>query len=105
MLKSGSTAVALLAIVMAGSAKSSEQVLYSFPEQSYPVGNLTETGAGTFFSTTYDLSRSGTAFRLKQKSDGWSVKTVHAFDGGDGANPLAGLTYDKAARTLYGVTA
>src|SRR4051794_4699779 len=98
------TGVFLLAVFAADPAISAEQVLYSFPEQSYPVGNMTEI-AGSFVSSTYGLSGYGTVFRLRQKAGEWRLKTIHEFNGADGSNPLVGLIYNKSARIFYGVTA
>jgi uncharacterized repeat protein (TIGR03803 family) len=100
-----STGFLLLLSLATSPAISGEEVLYSFPDQSYPVGNLTETGAGSFVSTTYGLSGYGTVFRLKRKASDWRFETIHEFDGTDGSNPLAGLIYNKSARMFYGVTA
>ena len=48
------------------------------------------------------LASSGPCLRL-DAANGYTLTTLHRFDGGDGADPLAGLIAD-AAGNLYGTT-
>jgi uncharacterized repeat protein (TIGR03803 family) len=47
----------------------------------------------------------GVVFKLAPGSNGhWTYSVLHRFTGPDGATPNAGLTFDKAAKHLYGTT-
>jgi uncharacterized repeat protein (TIGR03803 family) len=85
----------------------SESVLYRFSggsDGNEPLASLVLDGAGNLYGTTGmggDLncmppSGCGVVFKLKPNSDGtWTESALHRFSGGsDGAEPLAGLTFD-----------
>ena len=63
--------------------------------------------AGNLYGTTewgVAGGQYGTVFKLTPNSDGsWSESVLHVFDGWDGGNPAAQLTFDKAGN-LYGTT-
>jgi len=98
-----------------------ETVLYSFCGQlgctdgSYPFGAVVFDASGNLYGTTSDGGDSyrkcvygcGTVFELTPSAGGgWKEKVLHSFtgfDGGDGANPSAGLIFD-ASGNLYGTT-
>lgn len=94
-----------------------ETVLHAFTgstDGKYPVGTPALDPLGTVYGTTNaggDLSLCqgsgcGVVFRLAS-NDGktWAETVLHTFSGGaDGANPLAGLTFDSAG-SLFGTTA
>ena len=47
----------------------------------------------------------GSVFRLQKTSSGWVQTTTYTFTGqADGANPWAGLVYDRLRHVFYGVT-
>ena len=69
-------------------------------------GNLygTTSEGGSFSCSQYGLYGCGTIFELTPKSGGgWTEKTLHDFNGADGASPYAGLIFD-AFGNLYGAT-
>jgi uncharacterized repeat protein (TIGR03803 family) len=86
-----------------------ETVIYSFNSQNYgdgPYGRLIFDAAGNLYGTTQSggSGGGGIAFELKPATKGqWTEKILHNFDGKDGKNPLAGLTFDSAGN-LYGTT-
>ena len=99
--------------------KWSETVLYSFcsvgflcDDGSHPVSELIADKQGALYGTTvYGGSEdSGTAFKLTPPAKGkttWTETVLHSFCVTticlDGANPVAGLTFDQQGN-LYGTT-
>jgi uncharacterized repeat protein (TIGR03803 family) len=94
-----------------------ESVLYSFAGSSdggEPMAALTFDPTGNLYGTAEYGGNSGcmgglncgVVFMLTPDGNGhWKQKVLHEFSGGsDGANPLAGLSFD-AAGNLYGTTA
>jgi uncharacterized repeat protein (TIGR03803 family) len=70
-----------------------------------PSGNLygtTENGGGVGCSG----SGCGTVFELSPIAGGWTEKILYRFtgEGSDGANPYAGVTFDRGDVHLYGTT-
>ena len=90
-----------------------ETVLYNFPGGvlgAYPYSGLILDTAGNLYGTTYQGGvytcgqfSCGTVFKLKPSRGNWSLSIVHAFNGSDGDNPWAGVTFDSAGN-LYGTT-
>jgi uncharacterized repeat protein (TIGR03803 family) len=99
-----------------------EKVLHSFghgQDGSVPdaglifdaAGNLYGTTSGGGTGTNCGAAACGIVFELSPKATGgWFEKVLHSFNGnavegtfGDGADPVAGLTFD-AAGNLYGTT-
>jgi len=88
-----------------------EKILHSFGSSGdgfLPQAGLTFDSVGNLYGTTYEggAHAAGTVFELTPHSGGnWTEKVLHSFNpnGTDGANPLAGLTFD-AAGSLYGTT-
>jgi uncharacterized repeat protein (TIGR03803 family) len=82
-------------------------VLHSFGgvgEGSYPVADLIRGADGAFYGTTFFIQSSrtgnGTAFRMA--ADG-SLRTLHFFNGGDGADPASALLQPPDG-VFYGTT-
>jgi uncharacterized repeat protein (TIGR03803 family) len=91
-----------------GSNGWAETVLHSFcgsGDGCNPYSNLVFDGVGNLYGTTYNgWSNYGVAYELSPGSDGWTEALLYSFGGGnDGANPFAGLTWDRAGN-LYGTT-
>lgn len=96
-----------------------EKVLHNFSEPGYyqagPFGGLAIDAAGNLYGTTYgggvnrddcdvSLVGCGRVFELTPAANGtWTEKTLHLFNGKDGANPRAGVVLDTAGN-LYGTT-
>jgi len=97
-----------------------ETVLYSFCaigrclDGALPTSQLILDGSGNLFGTTTGggtgSNAGGTVFELSPNAGGWMLTTLYSFcvnaQGGacpDGADPSAGLTFDKAGN-LYGTT-
>lgn len=87
----------------------SESVLYRFagsPDGADPSAGLIFDDKGALYGTTvgggqYD---SGTVFKLTPSGSGYSESILYSFHGGsDGANPYAGLIFDKNG-AAYGTT-
>jgi uncharacterized repeat protein (TIGR03803 family) len=92
--------------------KGKETVLYSFTggvDGSQPESTLIRDSAGNLYGTTFAGGRNGNGvvFQLvppKIFGAPWTEKVLYSFGtGGDGANPIAGLTRDSAGN-LYGTT-
>jgi uncharacterized repeat protein (TIGR03803 family) len=93
-----------------------ESVMHSFGGSGdgiSPRSNLVEDSSGNFYGTTYigGSHSAGIAFKLAPKSGGGYTETIiHSFDpvfdfgSTDGANPAAGLIFDRQGN-LYGTTA
>jgi uncharacterized repeat protein (TIGR03803 family) len=87
--------------------------LYTFQSSSStdgsgPYGNLIFDHSGNLYGTTYSggASNKGTVFELSPPSvsrGAWTETVLHAFSGGDGWGPMAGLYMDSAG-SLYGTT-
>jgi uncharacterized repeat protein (TIGR03803 family) len=86
-----------------------ESVLHRFDFQDgvNPTAGLVFDAAGNLFGTTYGggSANAGVVFELKPNSDGtWTETVLHNFiQGTDGANPHAGVIFDKLGN-LYGTT-
>jgi uncharacterized repeat protein (TIGR03803 family) len=95
-----------------------EKVLHNFSaaatEGASPFSNLSFDAAGNLYGTaseggdvacvTNNGGACGTVFELSPTTAGdWIVKTLHRFNGMDGAYPMAGLIFD-AAGNLYSTT-
>jgi len=78
-------------------------LLYSFPEDSYPTGPLVFDNAGNLYGTTevggaYD---NGSAYKLTPSNGGWTETDLHDFQATDGEFLNGGVVID-AAGNLYG---
>jgi uncharacterized repeat protein (TIGR03803 family) len=85
-----------------------EKVLWSFgggTDGILPRDWLIFDAAGNLYGTTTTggTSSAGTVFELSPSGGGWTEQVLHAFNGTDGRNPIAGLIFD-AAGNLYGTT-
>ena len=91
-----------------------EKILHNFDfgDGADPVGGLIFDTSGNLYGTTSeggstacgDGNGCGIVFELKaDPHDDWTEKVLFTFDGGDGSNPTADLTFD-AAGNLYGTT-
>jgi uncharacterized repeat protein (TIGR03803 family) len=82
-------------------------VLYSFAggvDGVAPTSGLIFDGSGNVYGTTSGGGTygQGTIYRLTPSESGWTENILYSFSGGtDGANPLAGLTFDGFGG-LYG---
>lgn len=107
--------VATLAFTLAVSSHAqTESILYSFTggsDGASPNGGVIADSAGNLYGTTYsggDLGACGGAgcgvvYKLSPGATGWTQTVLHTFAGPDGANPSAGLVFDKAGN-LFGTT-
>jgi uncharacterized repeat protein (TIGR03803 family) len=82
-----------------------ETVLYTFTgaaDGANPQAGLVRDKRGNLYGTTEygGSSNYGTVFEVVPKSKEETV--LHSFDGGDGANPLSGLTLNTTGRALFG---
>ena len=78
---------------------------FTGPDGAEPWGSVTMDQGGNLYGTTSmggtdDL---GTVFRLSPSNGGWTLTTLHAFDGTDGANPWSNVTIGPDGK-LYGTT-
>lgn len=86
-----------------------ESILYRFtgtPDGADPLSGLIFDDRGALYGTTAGggYYGSGTVFRLTPSGSGYSESILYSFHGGsDGANPYAGLIFDKNG-ALYGTT-
>jgi len=89
-----------------------ETVLYRFASEAdgtHPEATLTRDAAGNLYGTTFDGGKAGrgVVFKLTRpatSAGAWSEQVLYSFrSGADGANPVAGVTFD-AAGNLYGTT-
>jgi uncharacterized repeat protein (TIGR03803 family) len=91
--------------------KGQETVLYSFAgaaDGGAPVASLAADAAGNLYGTTHSggTNGKGTVFELVRPAGGgaWTLTVLHSFGSGkDGANPVAGVSFDNAGN-LYGTT-
>lgn len=94
----------------------SENVLYSFCSQTNcsdgnsPFAGLIWGTDRTLYGTTisggwdfFPCFGCGTVFELVESGGKWKEKVIHAFTGGDGVEPTAGLAADSQGN-LYGTT-
>ena len=90
-----------------------EKILHSFDKDStdgaYPTAPVVFDPSGNLYGTTkYGGGGLGIVYELSPTAEGtWTEEILHSFTGGltngDGANPVAGMTFD-AAGNLYGTT-
>lgn len=88
-----------------------EKVIYSFDgaDGYEPWGTLIRDKNGALYGTTKNgaANDEGVVFMLSQSGGKWTETVLHSFDtfngDGDGANPLAGLTWGPSGQ-LYGTT-
>jgi uncharacterized repeat protein (TIGR03803 family) len=90
-----------------------EQVLWNFGaanDGKYPYDGLALDATGNLYGTTSETSTAGagTVFELLPGQNGWTEALLHVFclnypDCSDGAQPMAGVTFDTAGN-LYGTT-
>jgi uncharacterized repeat protein (TIGR03803 family) len=92
-----------------------ETTLYSFSGGSdgeYPSSEVVFDQAGNMYGTTYSggvgsqrcNGSCGVVYKLTPSSGGWIESVIYSFSGGsDGANPYAGVVFDKRGN-LYGTT-
>lgn len=89
-----------------------ETVLYSFTgkaDGSNPQSTLIRDSAGNLYGTAFSggASGNGTVFKLvrpKVSGGAWTEQVLYSFGtGSDGANPIAGVAFDKSGN-LYGTT-
>jgi uncharacterized repeat protein (TIGR03803 family) len=87
-----------------------ESVLYTQTGPSL-YGPLVQDASGDLWGTSGGGNSNpcqpscGTVFRLHKTASGWIASTTYTFTGAaDGANPWAGLVYDRLRHVFYGVT-
>ncbi len=83
-------------------------VLHTFTgtDGATPRAGLTVDRAGNLYGTTWaggDNEGDGTVFKLTKHTGGWTFARLFAFDGGNGANPLAPVTIASNG-ALFGTT-
>jgi hypothetical protein len=87
--------------------------LYTFSDKSHggvPTSGVIEDSSGSLYGTNeyYGLYTGsdqccGTVFKLTSSGSGYSIATLHKFNGSDGSEPISGLTMD-ASGDLFGVS-
>jgi uncharacterized repeat protein (TIGR03803 family) len=91
-----------------------EKILHYFVDDGQdgttPFAGVVLDATGHVYGTTLSggADRNGTVFELTPSTNGrWTERILHAFltDGHDGFNPIAGLTFDKSGKNLYGAAA
>jgi uncharacterized repeat protein (TIGR03803 family) len=103
-----------LAFAASAWAAATETVLYSFCAQTscvdgeQPYGTPVADASGHLYGTTYygGANNFGAVYELTNSNGSWTESVIYSFTGpnnGDGANPFAGLVFDKAGN-LYGTT-
>ena len=92
-----------------------ETLLYSFTggiDSEEPQGQLAFDSAGNLYGVAYGYyiagmnpppSDAGSVWELARSNNGWAFSVLHSFHGGDGANPIGGVTFDPAGN-LNGTT-
>jgi len=85
-----------------------EAILHEFNDKdgAAPYAGVIFDSAGNLYGTTSAGGNAGmgTVFRLSSGPNGrWTETVLHSFNGQDGANPYAGVTFD-ASGNLYGTT-
>jgi uncharacterized repeat protein (TIGR03803 family) len=88
--------------------KWTEKILHEFDDKdgAAPYAGLIFDAAGNLYGTTLagGHAQMGTVFKLSPGQNGkWTETVLHSFNGSDGANPYAGVTFD-ASGNLYGTT-
>jgi len=81
-------------------------VLYSFPADGFPLGNLVMDSAGSLYGVGGSCGsyRDGCVWKLARSGDGWSFTDLYDFTGrGDGYAPVGGPAFDTRG-DLYGTT-
>jgi uncharacterized repeat protein (TIGR03803 family) len=80
-------------------------VLFRFTggSNANPLGTLTMDPEGSLYGTTAGAACCGNVFRLSRFGKQWKEEILHTFHGGDGAEPITGVTLDKAGN-LFGTT-
>ena len=86
-----------------------ETVLHRFNgrhDGTRPTSVLTFDRSGNLYGTTIvgGARDSGTVFKLTNSGGSYKESIIHTFNGPNGANPLAGVIFDRAGN-LYGTTA
>jgi len=79
------------------------KILHTVPGGLF--GGLTFDAKGNLYGGTGGGGdhNDGTIFELSPGPHGWTLKTLHSFDGYDGGTPNGGLIFD-AAGNLYGTS-
>ena len=101
----------ILGLVANVSAADKYEVIHSFGGVSAgagPTGLISDAAGNLYGTALYEgdatMGGNGVVFKLSHDATGrWSETVLHTFQGKDGANPAAGLIFDKA-RNLYGTT-
>jgi uncharacterized repeat protein (TIGR03803 family) len=98
------TVVAVILIFASGAqAKPKYKILHQVYGGLF--GGLTFDAKGNLYGGTSGGGdhNQGTIFELSPGARGWTLKTLHSFDGYDGGSPNGGLIFD-AAGNLYGTS-
>jgi uncharacterized repeat protein (TIGR03803 family) len=104
LLRQSLTVLALTAALVATvEAQAKFKILHTVPGGLF--GRLTFDARGNLYGGTGGGGdhNDGTIFELTPGAHGWTLKTIHSFDGYDGGNPNGGLIFD-AAGNMYGTT-
>ena len=89
-----------------------ESILYNFTNGSdggFPFSGVVLDQAGNLYGTTFYgglpdcFTGCGTVYKVAPLNGGWTESVLHAFTGGDGFFPFAGVVFDEAG-DLYGTT-
>jgi uncharacterized repeat protein (TIGR03803 family) len=97
-------AFALFASGFTPAMAATEKIIYNFPANAFPYGQLSQDGKGTLYGTAVGLDGHGAIYRLKEKNGAWKYETLFDFNGGNGDSPYAGPLIDRSTGILYGVT-
>ena len=95
--------LALAAAALPWPALAQVNLLYAFNSSAGPVQSRLLLYKNALYGTTQGYGNDGSVFQLKQVGSTWKESTIAAFDGTDGAEPMAGLIADSS-RNLYGTT-
>jgi uncharacterized repeat protein (TIGR03803 family) len=98
--------LSLAAMLVATDSEAATAILHSFaPGPAHPQAPLVADEDGNLYGTTRDGGASdlGTVFKIKTDGSGFAVLHSFAWDGANGAFPIAGLTLDDLGN-LYGTT-
>jgi uncharacterized repeat protein (TIGR03803 family) len=103
LLESSAILVLMLILVSTAWAKPKYKILHGVPGGLFT--GLTFDAKGNLYGGTSgggDYNH-GTIFQLTPGAQGWTLTTLHSFDGQDGGTPNGGLIFD-AASNLYGTS-
>ena len=95
--------LALAVTTLAWPALAQVSVLYDSNSSAGPVESRVLLYKNALYGTTLGYGNDGSVFELRHVGNAWKASTIAAFDGTDGAEPMAGLIADSSGN-LYGTT-